>query len=76
MPEVIMKFNLPDEQGEYNTVFYAGKLFSALWDITGQLRTWDKYGHDFKDADDAVSRIRDRVNEIIYEENGINLDEM
>ena len=76
MPEVIIKFNLPDEQDEYNTVFHASKLFCALHDITQQLRTWYKYGHEFRDADDAVEKIRDRIIDIIYEDNGINLDEM
>jgi len=76
MSEVIIKFRLPEDQDEYNIIFNASKLFCTLHDITQQLRTWYKYGHEFKDADDAVEKIRDKIIDIIYEDNGINLDEM
>ena len=76
MPVAYLKYRLPEEQDEYNLTNHAGKLYCALHDITDQMRTWYKYGHTFEDADDAVEKIRDRIVEIIYDDNGLNLNEM
>lgn len=74
MPGAILKYNLPEEQSEFELACLAGKMFCALWDITQELRKYYKYDHDFKSADDAVEKIRDTVLDIIYEQQGINLD--
>jgi hypothetical protein len=34
------------------------KTQSFLWEFSQQLRAWQKYYHDFKDADDALDKIR------------------
>lgn len=75
MPIAYLRFNLPEDQEEYNMVNNAGKLFSALWDIQQELRKYYKYGHEFKDADDAVEKIRDKFYEILGDYH-LNLDEM
>ena len=70
-----LRFDLPEDQNEYNMVNNAGKLFSALWDIQQELRKYYKHGHEFKDADDAVEKIRDKFYEILGDYH-LNLDEM
>ena len=34
-------------------------MLRCLWDINEALRAWEKYGHTFTDANDAVSKIRE-----------------
>jgi hypothetical protein len=33
----------------------------VLWDLSEALRTYEKYGHQFKDANDAVVKIREEL---------------
>jgi hypothetical protein len=69
MPKAILEFNLPDEQHEYNVVTQASRVQSFLWDFSQQLRAWDKYHHDFKDADDALDKIREEFYRLLNEHN-------
>jgi hypothetical protein len=71
--EAILKFNLPDEQHEYNVVTQASRVRSFVWDFAQQLRSWDKYHHDFKDADDALNKIREEFYRLLNEHN-VELD--
>jgi len=59
MPKATFTFNLPEEENEYKVMSQAPNSQRMLWDFSQQLRAWYKYGHTFKDADDAVSKIRD-----------------
>ena len=70
--KAILQFNLPDDQHEYEVAVQAPKVQSFLWDFSQQLRTWQKYYHDFKDADDALDKIREEFYRLINEHN-INL---
>jgi hypothetical protein len=69
MPKAILEFNLPDEQHEYNIIIQASRVQSFLWDFSQQLRAWDKYHHDFKDADDALDKIREEFYRLLNEHN-------
>lgn len=73
MPTVILKFNLPDEQHEFDTAISAGKMKSMLWDFSQQLRSWRKYHNDFKDGNDALDKIREEFYRLLNEHN-VNLD--
>jgi hypothetical protein len=59
MPKVTFTFNLPDEENEYKVMSQAQNLQRVLWDLSQQLRAWQKYGHTFKNADDALGKIRE-----------------
>jgi hypothetical protein len=59
MPKVTFTFNLPDEENEYKVMSQAQNSQRMLWDFSQQLRAWYKYGHQFKDADDALGKIRE-----------------
>lgn len=67
MPTAILKFNLPEEQHEFDTATKAGDVKSMLWDFSNQLRSWEKYHHDFKDANDALDKIREEFYRLLNE---------
>ena len=63
MPKVTLKFNLPEENVEFQLVIKGPNMQSALWDLSGYLRELLKNGHDFKTADEAVEKIRQKFME-------------
>ena len=67
MPRVTFTFNLPDEENEYKVMSQAPDTQRMLWDFSQQLRSWYKYSHDFKDADDALNKIRDEFYRLLNE---------
>ena len=73
MSKAIFEFNLPEEQNEYDIMNQAPKVQIFLWEFSQQLRSWQKYGHRFTDADDAVSKIREEFYALLnnYE---VNID--
>lgn len=74
MPKVLIKFRLPKEQREYDITNQAPQMMEFLWHFSQQLRSWFKYHHDFKDADDAVIKIRDEFYRLLNEHDvNINL---
>jgi len=73
MPQAILKFDLPDEQLEFDTVIQASDAKRMLWDFSQQLRSWQKYSNDFNDAGDALDKIRTEFYRLVNEYN-INID--
>jgi hypothetical protein len=71
--KAILEFNLPEDQHEYDVVLQAQKMQSFLWDFSQQLRSWRKYHHDFKDANDALDQIRDEFYKLLNEHE-VNLE--
>lgn len=71
--KAIFEFDLPEQQNEYEQMSKAQDYHLALWDISTQLRSWQKYGHSFKSADDALEQIRTDFYRVINHFN-INLD--
>lgn len=71
--KAIFEFNLPEDQHEYDVMNQASKMQRFLWEFSEQLRSWQKYGHKFENADDAVEKIREEFYALInnYE---VNLD--
>jgi hypothetical protein len=67
------EFSLPEDQHEYEVMSQASKMQSFLWDFSQQLRSWQKYHHDFKDANDALNKIREEFYRLVNE-NEINID--
>ena len=58
MPKATFTFDLPEEQNEYEVMSQSHKTQRFLWEFSQQLRNWQKYGHEFKDADHALEKIR------------------
>lgn len=71
--KAILEFNLPEDQHEYDIAIQAQKMQSFVWDFSQQLRSWDKYHHDFKNADDALDKIREEFYRLLNEHN-VNID--
>lgn len=68
-----LTFTLPEEQVEFDTAIQASAAKSMLWDFSQQLRSWQKYHNDFKDANDALDKIREEFYRLINDYN-INID--
>ena len=67
------EFDLPEDQHEYDVMNQASKMQRMLWQFSEQLREWEKYGHQFNSADNAVYGIREEFYKMLnnYE---INID--
>ena len=70
--KAILEYNLPDDQHEYDVATQAERVQSFLWDFSQQLRSWYNY-NDFKDADDALDKIREEFYRLLNEHN-VNID--
>ena len=73
MPKIKMTFNLPEDQIEFDFAVQGGKMYSALWDISQELRTLWKYEELRDEEFKMVERIRNKFYEIL-DENQIKLD--
>ena len=59
------EFEFPEDEREYEVMNQAHKMQRMLWEFSQQLREWEKYGHQFKDAGDAVVKIREEFYKIL-----------
>jgi len=73
MAKIKMTFNLPEDQTEFDFAIQGGKMYSALWDISQELRTLWKYEELKQEEWDMVERIRNKFYEIL-DDNQIKLD--
>ena len=71
--KAIIEFNLPEDQNYYDVANQSPRMLALLWDLSEQLRSWYKHGHDFKDADDALYNIRETFYKLINEHD-VNID--
>ena len=63
-----LEFDLPDDNEEYHMANKGSDMYSAMWDFSNYLRSIYKHGNDFKDAEDAVEKIRERFYEELSNE--------
>jgi hypothetical protein len=68
-----LTFQLPEDQIEFDLAVQGSKMYSALWDISQELRQLWKYEQLKDDEFKMVERIRDKFHEIL-DENQIRLD--
>ena len=59
------EFDFPEDEREYEVMNQAHKMQRMLWEFSQQLREWEKYGHQFTDACDAVVKIREEFYKIL-----------
>ena len=71
--KAILEFNMPEDQVEFDFAVQGSKMYSALWDISQELRTLWKYEELNDEEFKIVERIRDKFYEIL-DENQIKLD--
>ena len=70
-----LEFNLPDDQEEFVMANNALNFWRVLYDLDQELRTKTKYAPDDlpKDKYDAYNEIRDRLHELMTD-NNVSLD--
>ena len=68
-----LEFNMPEDQAEFDFAIQGSKMYSALWDISQELRTLWKYEELSDEEWKMVERIRNKFHEILNE-NQIKLD--
>ena len=68
--KAILKYNLPEEEKDFNMVCKAGDMASALWDIEQYLRSVDKH-----ETGDDIEKIRSGFYTILTQYD-INLDNL
>jgi len=68
-----LEFNLPDDQHEFDLAVQGSKMYSALWDISQELRAIWKHEELSDEEFKMVERIRNKFFEIL-EDNQITLD--
>lgn len=62
--KAILEFNLPEDKRDYEMANQASDMVAAIGHFEDRLRSYQKYGHDFKTADEAIQAIRT----LLYEE--------
>lgn len=70
--KAILEFNLPEENYQHKAALQGPDLRLIIGTLDNALRGYLKYGHEFKNADDAIETIRKNLHEDLESYN-INL---
>ena len=62
-----LEFNMPEDQVEFDFAVHGGKMYSALWEISQELRAIWKYEELSDEEFKMVEKIRDKLHEILDE---------
>ena len=68
MPEYVIKFNLPKEEQDFKLAQRGKDYFCVIFKTLQEIRSYLKYGHQFKDADEALEKIRETLSEVQIED--------
>lgn len=61
MPEGMLKFNLPEDDVEFDRARKGSDYYSLLWDLDQECRKYLKYGHEFETPEDVLEWIRNQI---------------
>ena len=64
MPKLTLTYNLPEEKDEFTLANKGHDFYSALWDISNELRTWRK---GYKKPTKVLEAISDLIADIDLE---------
>lgn len=71
MPKIILKFNLPEEQEDFENTINGSKWKSAMWNLDKKLRSVVKYNNSIIDlqklATNEEIEVADKLRELIRE---------
>jgi hypothetical protein len=69
--KVILKFNLPEEETEFNDAIQGSKLRSVFWEMDQWLRGLTKYAPDDMSPDsfESYTACREKLRELMRDEN-------
>lgn len=62
--EATLKFNLPEEQTDFDNAVNGSKWSLVVWELDQYLRKKIKYGEISQEAYDAFEECRDKLHEI------------
>jgi len=71
--KVSFTFDTEKNQSEYDIFQQSYEMWRMIDELSNYLRSKQKYGHSFKDADDALDQIRKEFYRLLND-NNINLD--
>lgn len=71
--EATLKFDLPEDDCNHKIAVHSMDFALTCWETDQKLRSWLKYGHEFKNADEALEETRELLHEVMND-HGINLD--
>ena len=63
--KAILEFNLPEDQRSFEMANQAADMVAAIGHFEDKLRSYIKYGHEFKSANEALESIRSLLHEEI-----------
>jgi len=68
--EAILKYNLPDDQLDFDTAVNGAKWMAAMWQLDNWLRSQTKHPPEGMSDDiyNALVNTRDKLHEILQEE--------
>lgn len=61
MPKATLKFDLPDEQGDFDAAILGREALSVLWDIDQRLRSLLKHGEPTEEQAKLAEEIREMI---------------
>ena len=66
--EAILKFNLPEEEEQFNAANKGMDWALLAWDIETQCRDWIKYdNHTYVSVEETLQGVRDMISEAMNE---------
>jgi hypothetical protein len=71
--KVSFTFDTEKNQSEYDIFKQSYEMYRMMDELSNYLRSKQKYGHSFKDANDALDQIREEFYRLLNDEN-IRLD--
>jgi hypothetical protein len=63
--KAILEFNLPEDQREFEIANQSKDMLCIIGNLEDALRSYLKYGHEFKTPEEALQAIRTRLHEEI-----------
>jgi hypothetical protein len=73
--KVILEFDLPAEENEYYLATKSRDMSIFITDLSEKIRSYLKYGNNFKTSYEALEAIRSDFFRLL-EENDINIDKL
>ena len=63
--KAVLEFNLPEDRRDFEMANQAADMVAAIGHFEDTLRSYIKYGHEFKSANEALEAIRALLHEEI-----------
>ena len=67
MPKATLKFDLPDEQGDFDAAILGREALAVLWDIDQRLRSLLKHGEPTEEQAKLAEEIREMIPYPLFE---------